>query len=421
MSEENKNIENNQEENQNRQECNKIWWKNVGLKPAYSLIVFFVLVFLAIYYIYENNIFKFRHNVFIKGPKMHFYHNGPAVLMNDGNVLVIGGDTKQAEIYDYKKNKFVLTKGKMNYVRKYGATTTKLDDGRILIIGGVTKKNRFDSPFLYEMPKYSEIYNPSIGLFTINKNTHIQRACHTAIKMSNGNILILGGITNKNVPNRKTIGEIEEFNSKTNKFNVINKFDCDKFFSCEFIKIPNDKIAIIGIWKENNTNKFKYKIFIYDYLKNIIEEFYTKSLNNINYQNIKTDLYVSNIQLDEHSQNTVQKNFVLLVKKYRDDIVNIQVKQKDSYKYDYTLSVLNNDNILLTGGNIYNGWGGKIIKDTEMFKLKSESFSPNTAKLTTKRKLHKAITLSDGNILIYGGKSKISTDSKLLFTEIYFK
>ena len=31
MSDENKNIENNQEENQNRQECNKIWWKNVGL------------------------------------------------------------------------------------------------------------------------------------------------------------------------------------------------------------------------------------------------------------------------------------------------------------------------------------------------------------------------------------------------------
>ncbi len=28
MTDENK--ENNQEENQNRQECNKIWWKNVG-------------------------------------------------------------------------------------------------------------------------------------------------------------------------------------------------------------------------------------------------------------------------------------------------------------------------------------------------------------------------------------------------------
>ena len=30
MSEENKNIENKQEENQNRQECNKSWWKTVG-------------------------------------------------------------------------------------------------------------------------------------------------------------------------------------------------------------------------------------------------------------------------------------------------------------------------------------------------------------------------------------------------------
>ena len=31
MTDENKNIENNQEENQNRQECNKKWWKNVVL------------------------------------------------------------------------------------------------------------------------------------------------------------------------------------------------------------------------------------------------------------------------------------------------------------------------------------------------------------------------------------------------------
>ncbi len=33
MSDENKNIENNQEENQNREECNKKWWKIVVFKP----------------------------------------------------------------------------------------------------------------------------------------------------------------------------------------------------------------------------------------------------------------------------------------------------------------------------------------------------------------------------------------------------
>ena len=35
MSDENKNIGNNQEENQNREECNKKWWKNVGLIEVY--------------------------------------------------------------------------------------------------------------------------------------------------------------------------------------------------------------------------------------------------------------------------------------------------------------------------------------------------------------------------------------------------
>ena len=39
MTDENKNIENNQEENQNREEYNKKWWKKLlGLKPTYRLL-----------------------------------------------------------------------------------------------------------------------------------------------------------------------------------------------------------------------------------------------------------------------------------------------------------------------------------------------------------------------------------------------
>ena len=49
---------------------------------------------------------------------MNFFHNGPAVLLDNGNILVTGGNTKQAEIYDYKKNKFIFTKGEMNYIRQ---------------------------------------------------------------------------------------------------------------------------------------------------------------------------------------------------------------------------------------------------------------------------------------------------------------
>lgn len=39
MTDENKNMENNQEENQNKLEVNKSWWKNVGLKPAYGTLI----------------------------------------------------------------------------------------------------------------------------------------------------------------------------------------------------------------------------------------------------------------------------------------------------------------------------------------------------------------------------------------------
>ena len=40
MTDENKNIENKQEENQNREECNKSWWKKLlGLKPTYGTLI----------------------------------------------------------------------------------------------------------------------------------------------------------------------------------------------------------------------------------------------------------------------------------------------------------------------------------------------------------------------------------------------
>ena len=102
----------------------------------------------------------------------YLFHNVPIALLDDGNVLVLWGNTKQAEIYDYKKNKFVLTKGKMNYISylvsadgaitkykplnilRFNYQTIKLNNGNIFIIGGYNTTNgKQDYPIIK-----SEIY-----------------------------------------------------------------------------------------------------------------------------------------------------------------------------------------------------------------------------------------------------------------------
>jgi len=50
-----------------------------------------LLLFVSIFCCSCTNV---KHNVFVKGPDMHYFHNGPAVLLDDSNVLVIGGNAK---------------------------------------------------------------------------------------------------------------------------------------------------------------------------------------------------------------------------------------------------------------------------------------------------------------------------------------
>ena len=410
MTDENKNIENNQDENQNRQECNKKWWKNVGLKPAYSLIVFFVLVFLAIYYIYENNIFKFRHNVFIKGPKMHFYHNGPAVLMNDGNVLVIGGDTKQAEIYDYKKNKFVLTKGEMNYKRKYGATATTLENGNILITGGsyfikndkgqIKKEVVFDS---------AEIYNPQTQNFTPISKMSFPRTRHIAIPIENGNVLIFDGQDKR----EKTVHEIEEFDIKTNTFKVINKINIDNLYWTHFVKIDTDKILLIGYKDGTSSPPYKY---LYDYSKNNILPFVPEK----NIEVFEKHIYSTYMPLSAGATYLTRKNKAIIVTRNKDKILEISIVKNDNA--DYTANVVNGNKVLFIGGDNVQRWNGKRIIPKSYFVDLNGNIVENI-NLKTPRFKHMSILLQNGNIIVLGGYglNQGNTIKKLLNTEIYYK
>ena len=169
--------------------------KKNNFKPVilFSILLVFSLFFIPSAKGFDiKELLPVKHNVFVKGPNMHVYHNGPAVLMKDGNVLVIGGKTKKSEIYDYKKNKFIFTKGEMNYIRQFGATATKLNNGKVLITGGDADGKSFDA-----IPN-EEIYDPSTGIFSKISNMCIPRTDHTAILMDNGNILIIGGYNTTN-------------------------------------------------------------------------------------------------------------------------------------------------------------------------------------------------------------------------------
>jgi len=155
--------------------------------------------------------------------------NHTATLLNDGNVLVVGGGkedgpySKTVELYDPRRDVWFqldpISVGRALH------TATKLMDGRILIVGGRGKKTS------------TEIYDPRNKTWMNSGETEHPRAEHSAIRMLDGNILITGGIGH--------LVQIELYNAKTNSWSTISRLSIGRYRHSSAI-MDNGTIVVMG-------------------------------------------------------------------------------------------------------------------------------------------------------------------------------
>ena len=110
-----------------------------------------------------------------------------ATLLQDGKVLIVGGDNQngmvgQAEVFDPVAQS--SSPGPSLATARTDHTATRLDDGRVLVIGGRYQNSSLTS---------TEIYNPLTATFTAGSSLTTPRSGHTATVLSDGQILIAGG------------------------------------------------------------------------------------------------------------------------------------------------------------------------------------------------------------------------------------
>ena len=129
-------------------------------------------------------------------------HDHTATLLADGRVLVTGGTVlatpvpqyySSAELYHPDSSQWTAAAGNMISTRTRH-TATLLKDGRVLIVGGY---NGGSSSTSYVAT--AEIFNPGSGDF-IPAGSLTARSNHTATLLSDGRVLVVGGI------NRTVIG-----------------------------------------------------------------------------------------------------------------------------------------------------------------------------------------------------------------------
>lgn len=128
-----------------------------------------------------------------------------ATLLRTGIVLVAGGvdahgtATDTAELFDPAVNRWAPASPLSTSRTEH--TATVLSDGRVLVVGGFhpgdTFSNRGDSESLNTV----ELYDPRYNRWTPAASMDHRRARHTATLLTDGRVLVLGGISSTMQPN----------------------------------------------------------------------------------------------------------------------------------------------------------------------------------------------------------------------------
>ena len=105
-----------------------------------------------------------------------------ATLLPDGRVLIAGGGTAKAELYNPATRTFAPT-GRMP-VTVTSATATLLPDGKVLVAGGLQGNRQVAN---------AELYNPASGIWSATGPMTKPRSGQTATLLPDGQVLVAGG------------------------------------------------------------------------------------------------------------------------------------------------------------------------------------------------------------------------------------
>ena len=147
-----------------------------------------------------------------------------ATLLASGLVLIAGGaDTAStalasAELFDPRAGRFSPT-GSMSIARD-AATATLLADGKVLIAGGS------DSPLLSStLLDSAEVYDPGSGTFKVVGPMTSARYGHSATRLADGRVAIIGGHPNMSGP----LASAEIYDPRTSSFSASGPMATPRF------------------------------------------------------------------------------------------------------------------------------------------------------------------------------------------------
>lgn len=178
----------------------------------------------------------------LEGPAMSGPRNAPAVVrLADGRILIAGGydgsDVRSdAEIFDPATGRMTAT-GSFGTARS-GATATLLTDGRVLVVGG-GRPDRAPTRALAS----AEIFDPTTGRFSPAGELVQGRYKHGALRLANGDVLIVGGSDARDYDGK--LRSVERFDVAAGRFVPAGNLADPRFKIADgLLLLPGNKVLV---------------------------------------------------------------------------------------------------------------------------------------------------------------------------------
>ena len=179
-----------------------------------------------------------------------------ATLLQTGKVLIIGGvnmvgmngelSLDSTELYDPEIGKFVVS-GNLPEAR-YNHTATLLTNGKVLVTGGLSssqkkrKRKKHDSS---ELLSSAVIYDPANGNFTPTGSMNFMRVRHSATLLKNGKMLVIGGSSRNAQGDSVVLGSTELYDPATGTFTASGNLLTQRTGHTATL-LPNGKVLVAG-------------------------------------------------------------------------------------------------------------------------------------------------------------------------------
>jgi N-acetylneuraminic acid mutarotase len=331
-----------------------------------------------------------------------------ATTLQNGKVLVAGGSTagdiatNTAELYDPATGTFSAT-GSMHDARACFSATL-LRNGKVLVEGGASNS-------VLALAS-AELYDPATGTWSVTGSMYQGRQQHSAVLFRNGNVLVSGG----NIARTPcadvcvtTIAESELYDPSTGQWTTVGEMTIPRSFFTNTL-LPNGRVLAVGGRVHTGPG-------YYDYGAIAFADLYTPATGKWKATGTMS------ISREDHSTVLLANGRVLVMGGTTVDFNGVTVASAELYdpaaevwtatgsmlqsRERFTATLLQNGQVLVTGGDYYDGINVGFLTECELYDPALGTWSV-TASMSTPRYIAKAALLRDGRVLVAGGSTDFS-------------